>query len=153
AAIEVPALATPQGSAPSQGRAAAAALDALAGGDAVVLRQGEAGSDRYGPLLAYGYVIRDGDQFLLQRDVGARGFALVGDRVGRPCSDDLVSRESSARADKLGLWADPYYEVLNAELPRRTCWRIEANLRWSRAKSRPYGKAGVQSLSISGGGG
>lgn len=35
----------------------------------------------------------------------------------RPCSDDLLSREKSACADKLGLWADPYYEVLNAELP------------------------------------
>jgi hypothetical protein len=34
----------------------------------------------------------------------------------------------SACADKLGLWADPYYEVLN-------------------------GKAGLESLSISGGGG
>ena len=117
AAIEVPALATPQGSAPSQGRAAAAALDALAGGDEVVLRQGEAGSDRYGRLLAYGYVIRDGDQFLLQGELVAEGFARVGDRVVRPCSDDLLSREKSARADKLGLWADPYYEVLNAELP------------------------------------
>src|SRR5262249_3845996 len=57
AAIEVPALAPPQGSAPSQGRAAAAALDALAGGDEVVLRKGEAGSDRYGRLFAYAYVI------------------------------------------------------------------------------------------------
>ena len=35
----------------------------------------------------------------------------------RPCSDDLLSREKSACADKLGRWADPYYEVLNAELP------------------------------------
>ena len=76
----------------------------------------------------------------------------VGDRVVRPCSDDLLNREKSARADKLGLWADPYYEVLNAEC-RGTCWRIEANSRWSRAKLRPYGKAGLQSLSISGGGG
>ena len=36
----------------------------------------------------------------------------------RPCSDDLLSREKSACADKLGLWADPYYEVLDAETPR-----------------------------------
>src|SRR5262249_3477755 len=117
AAIEVPALAAPQDNALSQGRAAAAALDALAGGDAVVLRQAEAGSDRYGRLLAYAYVIRDRDQFLLQRELVAEGFARVGDRVARPCSDDLLSWEKAARADKLGLWADPYYEVLNAELP------------------------------------
>jgi len=62
AAIEVPTMASsPQGSAPSQGRATAAALDALAGGDEVALRQCEAGSDRYGRLFAYAYVIRDGD--------------------------------------------------------------------------------------------
>lgn len=115
--VEVPALASsPQGSAPSRGRVAAAALDALAGCDEVVLRQGEAGSDRYGRLLAYADLIRDGDQFLLQGELVAEGFARVGDRVVRPCSDDLLSREKSARVDKLGLWADPYYEVLNAEL-------------------------------------
>lgn len=116
--VEVPALASsPQGSAPSRGRVAAAALDALAGCDEVVLRQGEAGSDRYGRLLAYADLIRDGDQFLLQGELVAEGFARAGDRVVRPCSDDLLSREKSARADKLGLWADPYYEVLNAETP------------------------------------
>jgi endonuclease YncB( thermonuclease family) len=116
AAIEVPALAA-QGSASSQGRAAAAALDALAAGDEVVLRQGETGSDRYGRLLGYAYVIRDDDQFLLQRELVAEGLARVGDRVSRPCSNELLDREKAARADKLGLWADPYYEVLNAELP------------------------------------
>src|SRR5262249_16089671 len=143
AAIEVPALATPQGSAPSQWRAGAAALDALAGGDEVVLQQGEAGSDRYGRLLANGYVIPHGDQFLLQGELVAEGFARVGDRVVRPCSDDLLSREKSARADKLGP-----IRIMRCSTPscRGTCWRIEANLRWSRAKSRPYGKAGLQSL-------
>ena len=97
AAIEVPAVAlSPQGSAPSQGRAAAAALDALAGGDEVALRQGEAGSDRYGRLLAYAYVIRDGDQFLLQGELVAEGFA----RGRRPRGSAVLGRP--AQPGKVG---------------------------------------------------
>jgi endonuclease YncB( thermonuclease family) len=117
AAIEVPSLAGPQdGAASPRGRATAAALDALAGGDEIVLR-GETGLDRYGRLVAYAYVVRDGDEILLQRELLAEGLARVGDRVARTCADDLLSREKAARAAKLGLWADPYYEVLNAEAP------------------------------------
>jgi hypothetical protein len=29
-----------------------------------------------------------------------------------------LDRERAAREAKLGLWADPYYEVLNAETPQ-----------------------------------
>jgi hypothetical protein len=42
----------------------------------------------------------------------------VGDRVGsRACAADLLKRENTARTAKLGLWSDPYYEVLDAETP------------------------------------
>jgi endonuclease YncB( thermonuclease family) len=116
AAIEVPPLADPRGavSAPN-GRAAATALDALAGGDQVLLRRAESGVDRYGRLFAYAYILRDGDQFMLQRELVTEGLARVGDRISGTCSGDLLSREKAARQAKLGLWADPYYEVLNAE--------------------------------------
>jgi endonuclease YncB( thermonuclease family) len=132
AAIEVPSLAGPPDSeramaaaldarppdtmASPRGRATVAALNALAGGDEVVLR-GETGLDRYGRLVAYAYVIRDGDEILLQRELLAEGLARVGDRVARACADDLLGREKAARGAKLGLWADPYYEVLDAEVP------------------------------------
>jgi endonuclease YncB( thermonuclease family) len=116
AAIEVPTLGSPQDPAAAP-KAAAAALDALAGGDEVVLRRAESGSDRYGRLLAYGYIVRDGDQFLLQRELIGDGFARVGVRIASTCSGDLLSREKAAREAKLGLWADPYYGVLNAEIP------------------------------------
>jgi endonuclease YncB( thermonuclease family) len=113
AAIEVPTLAGnlagPQN--------AAAALEALAGGDEVVLRRAETGSDRYGRLLAYAYIERDGDRFLLQQELIADGFARVGARIASTCSGDLLSREKAAREAKLGLWADPYYGVLDAEIP------------------------------------
>jgi endonuclease YncB( thermonuclease family) len=84
------------------GPAAAAALGALAGGDQVLLRRAENGSDRYGRLFAYAYTLRDGDEFLLQQEPVAEGFARVSTRIEA----------------KLGQWADPYYEVLNAETPK-----------------------------------
>ncbi len=44
-------------------------------------------------------------------------FGRVGDRIGgRACATDLLKRENAARTAKLGLWADPYYEVLDAEI-------------------------------------
>ncbi len=33
------------------------------------------------------------------------------------CAAELLKRENAARAAKLGLWADPYYDVLDAETP------------------------------------
>jgi len=116
AAIEVAPLAGDR--ADPAGRAAAAALAALAAGDQVVLRRAESGSDRYGHLLAYAYTLRDGDEFLLQRELVAEGFARVGGHIANPCAGDLLGPEKAAREAKLGLWADPYYEVLNAESPK-----------------------------------
>jgi hypothetical protein len=100
------------------GPAAAAALGALAGGDQVLLRRAENGSDRYGRLFAYAYTLRDGDEFLLQQEPVAEGFARVSTRIANPCAGHLLDRERAAREAKLGLWADPYYEVLNAETPK-----------------------------------
>jgi endonuclease YncB( thermonuclease family) len=111
AGIEV----APPGGAQAGGRAAATALDALAAGDQVVLRRAESGSDRYGRLVAYAYAVRDGEEFLLQRELVAEGFARVSARIAGPCSSDLLVREKAARDAKLGLWADPYYDVLDAE--------------------------------------
>ncbi len=118
AAIEVPPVLPPQeaGGSPD-GKAAAAALDALAGGDQVLLRSAEIASDRYGRLVAYAYTRRDGDELFVQGELVTDGFARVGDRVGPGCAGELLSREKAARKARLGLWADPYYEVLNVETP------------------------------------
>jgi endonuclease YncB( thermonuclease family) len=117
AAIEVPPL--PQDAAPAPGGAAAKdALEALAGGDTVLLRQAEFPSDRYGRLVAYAYTLRDGDELFVQGELIASGFAQVGGRVGsRACATELLGREAAARRATLGLWADPDYNVLNAETP------------------------------------
>jgi endonuclease YncB( thermonuclease family) len=112
AAIEVPPL--EPGAAP--GAAAKAALDALIGGDDIVLRRADAATDRYGRLVAYAYAVRDGDELFAQGELIASGFARVGDHAGgRSCALELHKSENAARAAKLGLWADSYYEVLNAE--------------------------------------
>jgi len=128
AAIEVPSLplagsrsAAPS-PAPDDGAAAKAALDALVGGDEVVLRQADAGLDnnldRYGRIVAYAYAVRDGAELFTQGALVESGMARVADRVGdRNCAQALLAGERAARTAKLGLWSDPYYEILNADAP------------------------------------
>ncbi len=124
AAIEAPPLPAPGGTASKQ------ALEALIGGDEVILRQAVAGLDqgsaqgsdhgldRYGRVVAYAYALRDGTELFTQGGLVASGFARVADRVGsKVCAAELLRDENTARAAKLGLWGDPYYEVLNADTP------------------------------------
>jgi len=59
--------------------------------------------------------MRDGDELFVQGELIGDGFARVGDRVGRGCAGELLSREKAARKARLGLWAYPYYDVLNVE--------------------------------------
>jgi endonuclease YncB( thermonuclease family) len=114
AAIEAP---SSDAAAPG-GAAAKAALDALVGGDDIVLRRADIETDRYGRLVGYAYAVRDGDELFAQGEMIAAGLARVGDRVGsRGCALELFKRETAARQAKLGLWGDPYYEVLAAETP------------------------------------
>jgi len=120
AAIEVPVVASPQESGVVPGAAAARdALVAQLAGAEVVLKQAEPQkTDRYGRVVAYAFTARDGIERSAQADLIAAGFARVAARVGnRACAAELLSRESSARRAKLGLWATSYYELLNAENP------------------------------------
>jgi len=114
AAVEVPML----NAAGPAGTEAKAALDALIGGDTVVLRKAEFAADRYGRLFGYVYAVRDGEEIFAQGELIASGLARVGDRVGgHACAADLLEREKAARRGKLGLWGDSYYHVLDAETP------------------------------------
>ena len=118
AAIEVPPMSPPNNaSAAPDGKAAAAALNALAGADQVILHSAETASDRYGRLVAYAYTMRDGDELFVQGELVTDGFARVGDRIAHDCAGELLSREKAARQARLGLWADPYYDVLDVETP------------------------------------
>jgi endonuclease YncB( thermonuclease family) len=118
AAIEVPPLNDPDGSPNAAGLAAKDGLAALAQGDRVVLRRAETASDRYGRLFAYAFVERDDDRLFVQDEMLGAGLARAGDRIGsQSCARELLNHEAEARAAKLGLWADPYYDVLHAETP------------------------------------
>jgi endonuclease YncB( thermonuclease family) len=104
------------------GKAAKAALDALTGGDQVVLRQADASldrnTDRYGRLVAYVYAQRDGVELFTQGALIEAGLARAAGRIdGKGCTAALLADEKTARAAKLGLWGDPYYEVVNADAP------------------------------------
>jgi endonuclease YncB( thermonuclease family) len=115
--VEVPPLPRDPGKTPG-GDEAKAALEALAGGDEVVLRRADALSDRYGRIVAYAYTERDDDELFVQGELIASGFARVGNRVGsRACAAQLLDRESAARKAKAGLWADAYFNVLDAGAP------------------------------------
>jgi endonuclease YncB( thermonuclease family) len=112
AAIEVP----PLEGAAALGTAAKAALEALVGGDEVVLRQAGSATDRYGRLVAYAAAVRDGDELFAQGELLAAGFARVSRHVDSwPCVLELRKSESAARQARLGLWADSDYGVLDAE--------------------------------------
>ncbi len=119
AAIEVPPLAPPQESgAASGGMAAKDALAALVAGTEIVLRRAQAPSDRYGRVLAYATTARDGVERSAQTELIAAGFARVGIPVGsRDCAAELLGRERAARQAKLGLWANSYYHLLDADNP------------------------------------
>ena len=122
AAIEVPPLPLPghtTDGAAGGGEAARQGLGALLAGSEIVLRQAEAQpTDRYGRLVGYGFRAGPNGDSLLQSDLLAAGFARVAVRAGdRACAAELLGRETSARRGKLGLWAGPYYESLDAEHP------------------------------------
>jgi endonuclease YncB( thermonuclease family) len=120
AALEVPPLSSPQDSGAAPGGAAARdGLAALLASAEVVLKQAEQQkADRYGRVLAYAFLTRHGVEHLVQADLLAAGLARVAARAGsHACAAELLNRENAARRGKLGLWANPYYDSLNAENP------------------------------------
>ncbi len=118
AAIEVPPLSQDSGASAS-GTAAKDGLAALLGDADIVLKQAEPQkTDRYGRIVAYGFITRDGSERLIQGELLAAGLARAAPRSsGRACALELLSRESAARRAKLGLWAGSYYDPLDAENP------------------------------------
>jgi endonuclease YncB( thermonuclease family) len=119
AAIEVPPLSLPEQ--PGAAVGGTASKDALAGllaGAQVVLRRAEFPSDRYGRIMAYAVAVRGDSQPLVQAELISEGFARMSDRVGsRDCAVELLRRENTARAAKLGLWARLSYTPLQADRP------------------------------------
>jgi hypothetical protein len=73
-------------------------------------------TDRYGRLVVHATVLRDGAERLVAGELLAQGHARVAARVGsRECAAVLLTRERTAREAKLGLWAEQYYVMRQAE--------------------------------------
>jgi hypothetical protein len=81
-------------------------------------------TDRYGRVIVHVFVVENGSESWLQADLVARGRARVSPRVGDlACSKALRAQEDSARASKLGLWAEAYYVISKAEEPAEVLQR------------------------------
>jgi endonuclease YncB( thermonuclease family) len=99
---------------------------ALAPGRTIMLKRVTAApeTDRYGRLAAHVFIIDNGADTWLQKDLVARGHARVSSRVGDiACARELLAREQPARAGNLGLWAEPYYVMGKAEEPAQVLQR------------------------------
>jgi endonuclease YncB( thermonuclease family) len=120
AGIEVPPLPVPGRFDPAAGGGEASRQElAKFAGSEIVLRQAEAQpTDRYGRLVGYAFSTTGSGEILVQSELVGAGLARVAVRAGdRACAAELLSREKVARRAKLGLWAGPYYESLDAEHP------------------------------------
>ena len=101
-------------------QSAKAALETLVSGrDIALLRMG-AESDRYGRVVALVSVEPAAPEagITVQGALLAHGQARVAANLGdSACATSLLEAERTARAGGLGLWADPYYVMRNAENP------------------------------------
>jgi len=127
AGIEVPVVPAPAETGPAAeaglaaSRASLAALASMVAGQSVELRQTrDAAPDRYGRILAFAYVKRDGVPLSVANEMLASGFARVAAQVGgaggdKACAAELLGKERLARDGRLGLWGAAYYAVTGAE--------------------------------------
>jgi endonuclease YncB( thermonuclease family) len=92
------------------------ALRALVAGAQVTLK-GPASSDRYGRFVADLAVRREGSEQSVGQALLADGHALAAPGIEARCANENLAAERSARRAKLGLWGDPYYDILSADSP------------------------------------
>lgn len=92
------------------------ALDKLASGKQVELRYGGRRSDRYDHLLAEVFVMGEGGPIWLQEELVSEGLARVYSFPdNRACIAELLTRESEARAKRLGVWGSLAYRIQSAD--------------------------------------
>ena len=125
AGIEVPPLpgpataaaAAPDPGTPEPGLAAAAALQALLGGQEVLLRHSKFATDRYGRILADA-VAAGTESPSAVKSLLAQGLARLAAPAAEPaCLAERRAAEHAARVAKLGLWGDPRYFPKAADDP------------------------------------
>ena len=91
----------------------------LAAGTAVMLKRARRRDRPLRPRCRpMSFSPNNGAERWFQADLVARGIARVSSRVGDPaCAKRLLGHENSARAARLGLWAEPVYVIGKAEDP------------------------------------
>jgi micrococcal nuclease len=103
--------------------AAKAALEKLVLGQAVRVGLDEEETDRYGHMEAQ--LFRTADNLWVEQAMLQQGMARVEPLPkARRCLDELIATEDAARANGLGIWADPYYTVRDAADPSALAARM-----------------------------
>jgi micrococcal nuclease len=97
------------------GEAAREALEKSAQGRVLELRAARASPDRRNRILGYLTEIDGADHAGLQAGLLRLGaLRVAADAAGRDCRATLAEAEAVAISSRLGLWSEPYYEVLDA---------------------------------------
>jgi endonuclease YncB( thermonuclease family) len=104
------------------GTVAKAALLGLVGESGVILKS-PAFSDRYGRFVAHVFVLQGGFEQAVAQAMLASGQAWVAPGAPVACAADNFAAERAARRAKLGLWGDPYYEIMGADRPEAVAAR------------------------------
>ncbi len=74
--------------------------------------------DRYGRLLAHMFILDGETETWAQLAMVGKGFARVYSFAdNRRCLVELMRAEGQARAQRLGIWTDPYYSIRAADRP------------------------------------
>lgn len=105
--------------------AAREALRALALGREVQLGYGGEERDRYGRALAHLFIEGENGPVWAQAQMIQAGLARVYSFPdNRRCLDQLFAGEARARAERLGIWSNPYYSVRAADRPEDLLGRV-----------------------------
>jgi hypothetical protein len=105
--------------APQRPRAVAAELTSLLAGKSLELQRLGV-SDRWERIPALLFV--EGEAESADEILAGAGLAMAGVESGK-CGDKVRAAEAAARADGLGLWADPDFAVLAADAPQNLSGR------------------------------
>ena len=97
------------------GDEAKARIEEMVLGQTVTLHYGGETRDRHGRALAHVTVEGDDGPVWVQADMLRHGLARVYSFAdNRSCLDQLYAAEAQGRADRAGIWRDPYYAIRDA---------------------------------------
>ena len=91
-------------------------LQTLVANKTIALAPGKTPRDRHGRLMGQAYLA---DGTWVQQALVSAGFARAYSFAdNRACAGDLLKAEAVARAERLGIWSDPFYAVRDAARPQ-----------------------------------